>query len=63
MGCNPGKEKKRDYSKYLDYFNKRSGQGKYIMRELALSDLKGGLISVTYTQKTTKKIRCLFESH
>lgn len=44
MGCNATKGKRRDLAPYLEYFNKRSGQGKYLMRELVLSDISNGFL-------------------
>lgn len=42
MGCTQNKSKVKDYNIYLEYFSKRSGQGKYMLKPLSDSDLKHG---------------------
>lgn len=47
MGCTQTKSKVKDYTVYLEYFSKRSGQGKYLLKPLTDSDLKHGKIFIS----------------
>ena len=42
MGCTLNKAQNKDYSAYLQYFTKRSGQGKYFLKALEYENLKNG---------------------
>ena len=46
MGCTQSKSQVRDYSSYLNFFNKRSGQGKYFLKALTHNDLKNGFFEI-----------------